>query len=133
MTGGRAYDRCMGDLVPIRPASGQSQPDGRRSLGERPAVEPLWREATGGMFRDRRHARGETLRETAGRAGVSTQYLSEIERGRKDASSEVLSAIVGALDLSLLDLTVGVARRLSTFTGSGPARPAVRGPLALAA
>jgi transcriptional regulator with XRE-family HTH domain len=114
----------MGDLVPLR----------RTSVDE-PAsqVEPLWRDVVGQVLRDRRHARGEKLSETAILAGVSTQYLSEVERGRKDASSEVVSAVAGALGLSLLDLTVGVARRISadTRTPSAPATP--RGPLALAA
>jgi transcriptional regulator with XRE-family HTH domain len=114
----------MGDLLPMRPASEQTE-----------SLEPLWREATGAVLRDRRHRRGETLSETAGRAGVSTQYLSEVERGRKDASSEVISAVAGALGLTLLDLTLGVARRLGHEPMRQPARPSVRprGPLALAA
>jgi transcriptional regulator with XRE-family HTH domain len=59
----------------------------------------------------------------AERAGVSTQYLSEVERGRKEPSSEVLRAVSGALDLRLVDLTTRVARRLTQ----------VRGPVCLAA
>jgi transcriptional regulator with XRE-family HTH domain len=43
---------------------------------------------------------------------VSPQYLSEIERGLKEPSSEILAAIGESLDTTLLDLTVGVARRL---------------------
>lgn len=116
----------MGDLVPMRPKTVD---------GPATRAEPLWRDVVGQVLRDRRHARGEKLSETAGRAGVSTQYLSEVERGRKDASSEVVSAVAGALGISLLDLTVVVARRLSsdvaTPTSRGPAAP--RGPLALAA
>ncbi len=66
----------------------------------------------------------------AGRAGISVQYLSELERGRKEPSSEVLAAAAGALDLTLLDLTVAVARELhAQRVGSG--RPT--GPVALAA
>jgi transcriptional regulator with XRE-family HTH domain len=107
----------MGELLSMRPPSEPTTPV---------TVEPLWRELTGDLLRERRHERGERLRETAGRAGISTQYLSEIERGRKDPSSEVLSAVAGALDLTLLDLTVGVARRLlvvpqaSSLSGCGP-------------
>ncbi|WP_413453080.1 helix-turn-helix domain-containing protein [Georgenia sp. 1P01AC] len=41
----------------------------------------------------------------AARAGVSPQYLSEVERGRKEPSSEVLAAVAGALDLTLADVT----------------------------
>jgi transcriptional regulator with XRE-family HTH domain len=58
-------------------------------------------------------SRGETLREVAKRADVSTPYLSEIERGRKEPSSEVLAATRRSLDASLLDLTRGVTERLA--------------------
>lgn len=44
------------------------------------------------------------LVDVARRAGVSPQYLSEVERGRKDASSELLSAIAGALDLTVAEV-----------------------------
>jgi transcriptional regulator with XRE-family HTH domain len=46
----------------------------------------------------------------AGRAGVSMQYLSEVERGLKDPSSEMLHAIAGALDLGVRELATRVAR-----------------------
>jgi transcriptional regulator with XRE-family HTH domain len=46
----------------------------------------------------------------AGRAGVSTQYLSEVERGRKEPSSEMLQAITGALDLTVRQLAARVSR-----------------------
>jgi transcriptional regulator with XRE-family HTH domain len=50
----------------------------------------------------------ETLSETAGRAGISPQYLSEIERGRKEPSSEMIAALAGALGTTLIGLTVQV-------------------------
>ena len=50
-------------------------------------------------------------------AGVSTQYLSEVERGRKEPSSEVIGAVAGALGLRLVDLTTRVSRRLSQVSG----------------
>jgi transcriptional regulator with XRE-family HTH domain len=59
-----------------------------------------------------RTARGEHLEETARRAGISPQYLSEVERGRKDASSEMISAILGALDSSLVDALGRISREL---------------------
>lgn len=74
--------------------------------------EPLWRDALGEQLRRLRHDRGETLGETAHRAGVSPQYLSEMERGRKEPSSEMIAAVAGALDVTLVDLTLGVADRL---------------------
>lgn len=65
--------------------------------------EQLWRDALGAQLRRMRSERGERLDETAKRAGISPQYLSEVERGRKDASSEMISAILGALDSSLVE------------------------------
>jgi transcriptional regulator with XRE-family HTH domain len=65
--------------------------------------EQLWRDALGAQLRRMRFERGERLDETAKRAGISPQYLSEVERGRKDASSEMISAILGALDSSLVE------------------------------
>ncbi|WP_235735235.1 helix-turn-helix domain-containing protein [Nocardioides alcanivorans] len=118
----------MAHLLPLRPPSDQPEPV---------APEPLWREVTGELLRERRHARGEKLSETASRAGISTQYLSEIERGRKDPSSEVLSAVAGALDLTLRDLAAAAARRLYVVSSGPTSLPqgigALRGPLALAA
>ncbi len=74
--------------------------------------EPLWRHLAGAQLRRRRHDRGDTLIETAATAGVSPQYLSEIERGLKEPSSEILAAVAGALDLSLLELTSAIATEL---------------------
>lgn len=79
----------------------------------RPApLEPLWREAAGDELRRERHRAERTLSDVAEKAGISVQYLSEVERGLKEPSSEVLSAVVGALGLRLADLTLRVARRL---------------------
>lgn len=71
--------------------------------------EPLWRDVVGRQLRERRRSRGYTLKHVAQRAGVSPQYLSEIERGRKEPSSEMIAAVAGALDTSLVDLTLGAA------------------------
>ena len=104
----------MGELIPFPAPQPAQTPDER---------EPLWREAVGQELRDERQEAGRTLADVAEQAGVSTQYLSEIERGRKEPSSEVLQAVAGALGLRLVDLTIRVARRLTE----------VRGPLCLAA
>ncbi len=74
--------------------------------------EPLWRDVVGRQLRAERHERGERISDVAERAGVSPQYLSELERGRKDASSEMLAAVSGALGLSVLDLTRRAGRYL---------------------
>jgi transcriptional regulator with XRE-family HTH domain len=63
----------------------------------------------GRRLRALRQDRDEKLSETAGRAGVSPQYLSEIERGRKEPSSEMIAALAGALDTTLITLTEQVA------------------------
>jgi transcriptional regulator with XRE-family HTH domain len=68
----------------------------------------------GERLRHLRHVRGETLDQTARRAGISPQYLSEIERGLKEPSSEMIAAITGALDITLVDLVAAVADRLVT-------------------
>jgi len=81
-------------------------------------TEPLLRHLIGEQLRLARQQRGETLRQVAERAGVSTPYLSEVERGRKEPSSEILSAITGSLDTSLLDLTRGVTERLAPSSAS---------------
>jgi transcriptional regulator with XRE-family HTH domain len=95
--------------------------------------EPLWRETLGELLRRIRQARGERLVDTAARAGVSPQYLSEVERGRKEPSSEMIAAIAGALDLTLLDLTAAIAVDLGAASAAPlPAAPA-RGALVLAA
>jgi transcriptional regulator with XRE-family HTH domain len=71
------------------------------------------REAVGGALRRRRLAQGRTLREVAAAAGVSLTYLSEVERGRKEASSEVLEAVCAALRLGLAELFFEVAEALA--------------------
>ncbi|MXG88683.1 helix-turn-helix domain-containing protein [Nocardioides flavescens] len=96
----------MSELAAVRQDQTERVPE--------PAVrEPLWRDVVGGELRGARLEAGRTLADVAGRSGVSVQYLSEVERGRKEPSSEVLRAVAGGLDLTLLDLTVRVARRLS--------------------
>ena len=61
----------------------------------------LLREVIGDVLRRARIDQGRTLREVSDSARVSLGYLSEVERGRKEASSELLSAICGALDVPL--------------------------------
>jgi DNA-binding XRE family transcriptional regulator len=93
----------MAEIIGIFPQWGQ-------------APEPLWREVLGRRLRTLRADRDETLAQTAERAGISPQYLSEIERGRKEPSSEMIAALAGALDTTLADLTLAVTedlRRLS--------------------
>ena len=89
--------------------------------------EPLWREVLGRRLRLLRQEQQETLSETATRAGISPQYLSEVERGRKEPSSEMIAALAGALGTTLIDLTEQVAidlrRQMSLVPRAGHARP----------
>ena len=92
------------------------------------------------MLRERPHGLEQTLAEVADRAGISVQHLSEVERGRKEPSSEVLAAVTGALRLTLADPTRLVLHRLTPLdlTSTGPGRsgspsPRPTGPIALAA
>ena len=71
----------------------------------------------GSRLRALRTDRDETLAQTAERAGISPQYLSEIERGRKEASSEMIAALAGALGVTVAELMAGTAedlRRVAT-------------------
>lgn len=106
---------------------------GGRAERERPPREPLWREALGQQLRLLRQDRRATLVETAGRAGVSPQYLSEVERGRKEPSSEMIAALAGALDTTLGDLTGRVAEKLHSSDLAAAGKPAAPTVLLLAA
>lgn len=92
----------MGEIVPLRRTPGPQAPAENG--------EPLWRELVGEELRRTRLSRGDRLVDVAERAGVSPQYLSEVERGLKDPSSEMLAAVAGALDLTVRELGVRAAR-----------------------
>lgn len=93
---------------------------------------PLLRRVIGAVLRRVRLRQRRTLREVAQKAGVSLAYLSEIERGRKEASSEVLAAICRALGLRLVDLLAQVHEELArlepAISPPLPRRPAVPAP-----
>lgn len=71
----------------------------------------LLREMLGTTLRELRVGAGLTLRDVSGAARVSLGYLSEVERGQKEASSELLNAICGALDVPLSDVLRRVGDR----------------------
>lgn len=116
-----------GDRSPHAPARRDPAAANRSDSRLAAHREPLWREVTGQVLRDERHRQGRTLAQVAGRAGMSVQYLSEMERGRKDSSSEMLAAACGSLGLSLADF----ARRSAQVISSPASAPT--GPLLLAA
>ena len=82
----------------------------------------LLREAIGAGLRRARTARRRTLRDVSRTARVSLGYLSEVERGRKEPSSELLAAICEALDVTLPDLLTEAAHSLAGSTRRRPRR-----------
>jgi hypothetical protein len=101
----------MGDVIPLSPRTVGSADDGRA---------PLWREVVGRELREERASQQRRLIDVAAGAGVSMQYLSEVERGLKEPSSEVLEAVAGELGLRLVDLTGRVTHRLASTSVTGP-------------
>jgi transcriptional regulator with XRE-family HTH domain len=87
-----------------------------------PRTRPLLRTMLGDVLRRTRLEQGRTLADVAKSARVSMPYLSELERGRKEASSEVLAAICDALEIELSDLLADVGRDLVGTRDRRPAR-----------
>ncbi len=75
----------------------------------------LLRRHLGEILRAQRLRQGRTLREVSGAARVSLGYLSEVERGQKEASSELLAAICRALGVRLSDVLREVSESLSVL------------------
>jgi DNA-binding XRE family transcriptional regulator len=116
------------NVYPLRRESEREPQREREPQPEPRPQEPLWREVLGRRLRVLRQEQQETLSETAARAGISPQYLSEIERGRKEPSSEMIAALAGALGTTLIDLTEHVAgdlrRQMSLVPRASRTRPA---------
>ncbi|MEV7598464.1 helix-turn-helix transcriptional regulator [Kitasatospora sp. NPDC089797] len=99
-------------VIPLRPPGAPATPAPK---------EPLWRDLVGDALRRERLAQERTLKDVAETARISMPYLSELERGRKEASSEVLAAAARALGLGLGDLLSLAQDELVRHTR--PARP----------
>ena len=69
----------------------------------------LLREYVGEAIRTERQSIGLTLRDVADPAGISFGYLSEIETGRKEPSSEIIEAILQSLGIGMSELIDAVA------------------------
>ncbi len=82
----------------------------------------LLRTQLGNTLRGHRLRQRRTLRDVSGAARVSLGYLSEVERGQKEASSELLASICDALELELADLLAEVSLELRV-AGGGAVRP----------
>ena len=77
----------------------------------------LVRQEIGEVLRDFRQQKGQTLRQVASRASVALGYLSEVERGQKEASSEILASLAEALDVPISTIMREVGYRLSVLEG----------------
>ena len=85
----------------------------------------LLRRELGDVLREQRQSQGRTLREVSAAASVSLGYLSEVERGEKEASSELLASICGALHLPLSEVLGQVSERVAeTEALTAPGLPA---------
>ncbi|PVC99264.1 transcriptional regulator [Streptomyces sp. CS014] len=80
--------------------------------------EPLWRDLVGEVLRRERRSQGRTLKDVSEASRISMAYLSEVERGRKEASSEVLAAAAQALGLSLADVLALAGERLVSLAAA---------------
>lgn len=92
-------------------------PVSERRPGRKRKPAPLLRTVIGQVLRRTRLQQHRTLADVAKRARVSMPYLSEIERGRKEASSEVLAAVCEALQIGLPELLAAAGRRLAGAEG----------------
>lgn len=109
-------------VIPLRPHG--ARPQATRPTAAPPrqgpsapaAKEPLWRDLVGDVLRRERLAQQRTLKDVADEARISMPYLSEVERGRKEASSEVLAAAAHALGLGLGDLLSRAQGELTRVT-----------------
>lgn len=72
----------------------------------------VMRQFVGEVLRARRVAEGLTLRDVSARARVSLGYISEVERGQKEPSSELLAALAGALEVPLSKVLLDVSSLL---------------------
>ncbi|WP_320772938.1 helix-turn-helix transcriptional regulator [Streptomyces sp. CRN 30] len=105
-------------VIPLRPPA--ARPADRPAPAAR---EPLWRDLVGDVLRRERRSQERTLKDVADAARISMPYLSEVERGRKEASSEVLAAAARALGLGLGDLLTRAHEDLVRITAHHAAAP----------
>lgn len=77
----------------------------------------LIRQEIGDVLRSHRLRQGQTLRQVAARASVALGYLSEVERGQKEVSSEILASVADALNLPLSVVMREVSDRVASVEG----------------
>jgi transcriptional regulator with XRE-family HTH domain len=77
----------------------------------------LLRQEIGDVLRSHRLRQGQTLRQVAAKASVALGYLSEVERGQKEVSSEILASVAEALELPLSLVMREVSDRVASLEG----------------
>ena len=80
----------------------------------------LVRQEIGDVLRDFRLQKGRTLRQVASKASVALGYLSEVERGQKEASSEILASVADALETPISVIMREVGDRIAIIGGLAP-------------
>lgn len=78
----------------------------------------LLRQEIGDVLRTHRQRQGQTLRQVAAKASVALGYLSEVERGQKEVSSEILASVAEALEVPLSVVMRDVSERLASVEGT---------------
>jgi len=110
-------DAARGVTSGYRGSRAPSQGD-RPARGGGPVI--VLRRVIGDELRRRRQDQGRTLREVSSAARVSLGYLSEVERGQKEASSELLASICTALDVPLAIVLRAVSDEVAVLEGVAP-------------
>ncbi|QDB78828.1 helix-turn-helix transcriptional regulator [Georgenia sp. 311] len=105
--------------LPSRPAPSPAPGYRKANHGERQEVAPVivLRREIGDVLRTVRQHQGRTLREVSSAARVSLGYLSEVERGQKEASSELLASICTALNIPMSFVLRKVSDRIAVAEG----------------
>jgi len=111
-TGLATTGRATTGPVPAETVPAETTPTASAPAGRDDQPRPLLRNVVGDVLRRTRREQRRTLADVADAAKVSMPYLSEVERGRKEASSEVLAAICAALGIDLADLLAEVGSDL---------------------
>lgn len=101
-------------IIPFPTAPPAMVPD--QSQADRPKA----RHAIGDVLREERSTQERTLADVAESAAVSLPYLSEIERGRKEVSSDLLESVCGALEIDVAEVFERAARHLRLGSNSSP-------------
>ncbi len=121
-----APSRVGGDeaeVIPFRPrpAAGAVEAAEADDDTNQSADEPLWSEVLGDVLREERRRQQRTLADVAERAAVSLPYLSEVERGCKEISSDLLAAVITSLEVDLATVLERAAGRIRS-SGVGSAQ-----------